>query len=114
MNVNNLLDLYTDYVLVTPTNSTATGLSSVTDNKVSHDQVTRLLSGQVNSSTVWQQVKPLIHEIHCDDGLLIIDDSIEPKPFTKTNALINWHYDHCTGKRVKGVHFVSSFYYSPK
>ena len=44
MNVNNLLDLYTDYVLVTPTNSTATGLSSVTDNKVSHDQVTRLLS----------------------------------------------------------------------
>ena len=44
MNVNNLLDLYTDYVLVTPTYSTATGLSSVTDNKVSHDQVTRLLS----------------------------------------------------------------------
>ena len=114
MNVNNLLDLYTDYVLVTPTYSTATGLSSVTDHKVSHDQVTRLLSGQINSSTVWQQVKPLIHQIHCDDGLLIIDDSIEPKPFTKTNALINWHYDHCTGKSVKGVHFVSSFYYSPK
>ena len=39
MNVNNLLDLYTDYVLVTPTYSTATDLSSVTDNKVSHDQV---------------------------------------------------------------------------
>ena len=114
MHVNNLLDLYTDYLLVTPTYSTATGLSSVTDNKVSHDQVTRLLSGQINSSTLWQQVKPLIHEIHCDDGLLIIDDSIEPKPFTKTNALINWHYDHCIGKSVKGVNFVSSFYYSPK
>lgn len=114
MNVNNLLDLYTDYLLVTPTYSTATGLSCVTDNKVSHDQVTRLLSGQINSSTLWQQVKPLIHEIRCDDGLLIIDDSIEPKPFTKTNALINWHYDHCIGKSVKGVNFVSSFYYSPK
>ena len=51
MNVNNLLDLYTDYLLVTPTYSTATGLSSVTDNKVSHDQLTGLLSGQINSST---------------------------------------------------------------
>ena len=93
MNVNNLLDLYTDYLLVTPTYSTATGLSFVTDNKVSHDQVTRLLSGHITSSTLWQQVKPLIHEISCDDGLLIIDDSIESKPFTKANALINWHYD---------------------
>lgn len=85
MNVTTLLDLYTDYSLVTPTYSTARGLSFVTDNKVSHDQVTRLLSGQINSSTLWQQVKPLIDEIHCDDGLLIIDNSIAPKPFTKTN-----------------------------
>ena len=88
MNVNNLLDLYTDYLLVTPTYSTATGLSSVTDNQISHDQVTRLLSGQINSITLWEQVKPLIHEIVDAEGLLIIDDSIEPKPFTKTNTLI--------------------------
>ena len=105
MNVNNLLDLYTDYLLVTPTYSTATGLSSVTDNKVSHDQITRLLLGKINSSTLWQQVKPLIHKIHCNDGLLIIDDSIEPKPFTKTNALIDWYYDHFIGKSAKGVNF---------
>ena len=32
MNVNILLDLYTDYLLVTPSYSTATGLSLVTDN----------------------------------------------------------------------------------
>lgn len=114
MDVNKLLDLYTDYLLVTPTYSTATGLSSVTDNKVSHDQVTRLLSGGIDSRTLWQAAKPLVHEICCDQGLLIIDDSIEPKPFTKSNALINWHYDHCVGKSVKGVNFVSSFYYSPK
>ncbi len=114
MNVNNLLDLYTDYLLVTPSYSTATGLSAVTDNKVSHDQITRLLSRQINSRRLWQEVKPFIHEISCNEGLLIIDDSIEPKPFTKPNALINWHYDHCIGKSVKGVNFVSSFYYSPK
>jgi len=113
MNVNNLLDLYTDYLLVTPTYSTATGLSNVTENKVSHDQVTRLLSTDIDSLSLWKAVKPLIHEISCQEGLLIIDDSIEPKPFTKTNGLINWHYDHCSGKSVKGVNFVSSFYYSP-
>ncbi len=114
MAVNNLLDLYTDYLLVTPTYGTATGLSDVTDNKISHDQVTRLLSGRIDSKTLWQYVKPLCHEISCPEGLLIIDDSIEPKPYSKTNPLINWHFDHCSGKSVKGVNFVSSFYYSPK
>ena len=114
MDVNNLLDLYTDYLLVTPTYSTATGLSSVTNKKVSHDQITRMLSGKIDSTTLWKEVKPLIHEIKSDEGLLIIDDSIEPKPYTKTNSLINWHYDHCEGRSVKGVNFVSSFYYSPE
>lgn len=114
MNVNNLLDLYTDYLLVTPTYSTATGLSLVTDNKVSHDQITRLLSGTISSKTLWLEAKALVHEISTSEGLLIIDDSIEPKKHTKTNSLINWHYDHCSGKSVKGVNFVSSYYYSPK
>ena len=115
MNVNkSLLDLYTDYLLVTPTYSTATGLSKVTDNKVSHDQVTRLLSQKINSQTLWREVKPLSYEIRSNEGILIIDDSIEPKPYTKSNALINWHYDHCSGKSVKGVNFVNAYYYSPE
>jgi IS4 transposase len=113
MIVNNHIDLYTDYLLVNPSYSTATGLSRVTNGKVSHDQITRLLSGNnLSSKTLWKYVKPLCHEIRSSDGLLIIDDSIEPKPYTKPNALINWHYDHCTGKSVKGVNFVSAFYYS--
>jgi len=114
MNVNNLLDLYTDYLLVTPTYSTATGLSLVTDNKVSHDQVTRLLSSKIDSTTLWLKAKVMVQEIRTSEGLLIIDDSIEPKKHTKVNSLINWHYDHCSGKSVKGVNFVSSYYYSPK
>lgn len=98
MNVNNLLDLYTDYLLVNPSYSTATGLSRVTCNKVSHDQITRLLSGRIDSRTLWEYVKPMCHEIRSSDGLLIIDDSIEPKPYTKQSPLINWHYDHCTAR----------------
>ncbi len=113
MIVNNLLDLYTDYLLVNPSYSTATGLSRVTDGNISHDRITRLLSGNLlTSKTLWEYVKPMCHEIRSRDGVLIIDDSIEPKPYTKKNALNNWHYDHCTGKSVKGVNFVSAFYYS--
>lgn len=112
MNVNNLLDLYTDYLLVCPSYTTATGLSQVTGNEVSHDKITRLLSNKINSKTLWEYVKPICDEIKTTEDVLIIDDSIEAKPYTKQNALINWHYDHCTGKSVKGVNFVSSFYYS--
>jgi hypothetical protein len=114
MNVHNLLDLYTDYLMVAPSYSTATGLSAVTDNQVSHDQITRLLSGNLCSGTLWREVKPMVHDIRTPEGLLIIDDSIEPKKHTKTNPMITWHYDHCTGKSVKGVNFINSFYYSPK
>lgn len=56
----------------------------------------------------------MVHEIRSREGLLIIDDSIEPKRYTKANALVNWHYDHCTGRTVKGVNFVSAFYYAPE
>ena len=75
MNVDNLLDLYTDYFLVTPTYSTATGLSLLTDKKVSHDQITRLLSGNINSKTLWLETKSMAHEISSSDGLLIIDEN---------------------------------------
>ena len=113
MIVNKLLDLYTDYLLVNPSYSTATGLSRITDGEVSHDQVTRLLSGdKLTSKTLWEYAKPMCHEIRSAEGVLIIDDSIEPKPYTKKSPLNNWHYDHCTGKSVKGVNFVSAFYYS--
>jgi hypothetical protein len=46
MIVNNFLDLYTDYLLVNPSYSTATGLSRITDGKVSYDEITRLHSGE--------------------------------------------------------------------
>ncbi len=73
MTVNNLLDLYTDNLLVSPTYCTATDLSAVTDNKVSHDKVTGLLSGKLDSSTLWKEVKPIAN---CSDGCLRNSSSI--------------------------------------
>ena len=39
-----LLDLYTDYLLSSFGQTTATGLSKALDGAVSHDKITRLLS----------------------------------------------------------------------
>jgi len=43
---------------------------------------------------------------------LIIDDSVEAKPYTDCNPLIQWHFDHTLGRSVKGVNFVSALYHS--
>ena len=113
MTVNNLTDLYTEYLIVSPTQTTATGFSRMLDNVISHDKITRLLSGgSINSKKLWQYVKPMCHDIQSDEGVLIIDDSVEEKQYTDQNELINWHFDHCQGRCIKGVNFVSAVYHS--
>lgn len=113
MNINNLTDLYTEYLIVSSTQTTATGFSRMVDNVISHDKITRLLAGgSIDSKYLWQYVKPMCHEIQSDEGVLIIDDSVEEKQYTDQNALINWHFDHCQGRCIKGVNFVSAIYYS--
>lgn len=52
MTINNLLDLHTDLLLITPTYNTATGLSLITNNEDSHDKARRLLSTLIKSRTV--------------------------------------------------------------
>jgi len=113
MNVDNILDLYTDYLLVSPGQTTATGLSVLSEGAISHDQVTRMLSsGTVDSAALWKEVKPICWEISSTDGVLIIDDSVEEKKYTDRNELICWHYDHTQGRSVKGVNFLTALYYS--
>ncbi|GAB4047779.1 hypothetical protein GCM10028810_32040 [Spirosoma litoris] len=58
------LDLYTDYLLSSFGQTTATGLSRLTDGVVGHDAVTDLLNRlQGDNRVLWQHVKPLIHQI---------------------------------------------------
>jgi len=47
-------------------------------------------------------------EIESEDGVLIIDDTIEEKPYTDENAIVCWHFDHTQGKSVKGIQLVSA------
>jgi hypothetical protein len=107
-----LLDLYSDYLIASFGQTTATGLASlVTD--LSHDQVTRFLGGQeLVDQDLWRIVKPHLRRIQSDDGVLILDDTVEEKPYSDESDLINWHFDHTVNRSVKGVNLLSALYFS--
>lgn len=113
MQEHELLDLYSDYLLASFGATTATGLSQLLGGKVSHDQVTRYLSGtRKTAADLWRQVKPLVRQIQTEEAVLIIDDSIEEKPYTDENEIVCWHYDHAKDQQVKGINFLSALYFS--
>jgi DDE superfamily endonuclease len=106
-----LLDLYTDYLISSFGQTTATGLSQLLDQQVSHDQVTRFLaSPDKTSAELWHIVKPLVRRVERDDAVLIVDDSIEEKPFPDENELVCWHWDHSKQRNVKGINFLTALY----
>ena len=74
---NPLLELYSDYLISSFALITATGLSLLLDNEVSHDQITRFLSGaDYTSRDLWALVKPTVRAIETDDAVLVFDDTI--------------------------------------
>ena len=110
------LDLYTDYLISSTGQTSATGLSRLFDGQLSHDQVTRWLrSVYLDSRQVWGHAKPLIRQTEralaaTDFAVLVVDDSILEKAHTDANALLCTHYDHSLGRYVKGLNFVSLLY----
>lgn len=106
-----ILDLYSDYLLSSFGQTTATGLARLVDGEISHDQITRMLgSEKLTSQTWWKRVKPQVRQMQREDGVMIIDDSIAEKPFTDENEIICWHYDHAKGVTVKGINFLTALY----
>jgi len=58
------LELYTDYLISGNGYATATGLSAMMDNEISHDQVTRFLSkNEFTSKELWKKVKKTVREV---------------------------------------------------
>ena len=106
-----LLDLYTDYLISSFGQTTATGLSQLLDGQISHDAVTRFLaSNPKTSADLWRVAKPLVRQVESDDAVLVLDDSIEEKPYTDENDLICWHWDHSQDRSVKGINFLTALY----
>src|SRR5512134_3453176 len=108
-----LLDLYSDYLISAFGQTTATGLSTLLDGEISHDQVQRLLAGETQTwADLWRLVKPHVRTIESPEGVMIVDDSIAEKPYTDENDIICWHYDHSQQRNVKGINFVTCLYHS--
>jgi hypothetical protein len=107
--MNEILDLYTDYLISQNGLATATGLSDLTSGEVSHDKVTRFLNSfELTSKDLWRYVKKDVKKAETnDDGVLILDDSIEEKPYTDENDIICWHHSHAKGCHIKGINLLS-------
>jgi hypothetical protein len=108
-----LFDFYADYLFTSFGQTTATGLSAMSDGDVSHDQVTRFLSKKdYTSKNLWQKLKKPIREIEDDSGVLIFDDTVQEKPHSKESDLICWHYDHTVNRSVKGINLLNCLYHA--
>jgi hypothetical protein len=103
-----ILDVYSDYLIAQSNQATATGLSKILDGDLSHDQITRFLNrNEFNSIDLWHYVKPKIREQEqAKGGVLIIDDSIEEKPYTDENQIIC----SCYAREAEACIFLSSQY----
>ena len=108
-----LLDLYSDYLISSFKKTTATGMSELLDQTITHDRITNFLAeSDLTSKELWKLTKKDIRNIESSDGVLIIDDSIEAKPYTDENEIISYHWDHSEGRSVKGVNLLSCLYHS--
>lgn len=107
--MNQMLDIYSDYLIAQNQYATAVGLSDLLEGRISHDKVTRFLNREeFTSKDLWEYVKPDLRKIEEDKGgVLIIDDTIEEKTYTDENEIICWHYSHSKGRCVKGVNLLS-------
>ena len=106
-----LLELYSDYIISSFGQITATGLSKALSGEITHDKVTRFLSREkLNSKKLWKLVKPVVREQEKEEGVIIVDDTIEQKPYTKESELVCWHHDHKSNHAVKGINLINYIY----
>lgn len=77
-----LLETYTDYLMVSTSYTTATGLSELLGNEISHDKITRFLAkDDFESKDLWKLVKADVKKIESMEGVVIFDDTIQEKRF---------------------------------
>ena len=110
-----ILDLYSDYLLYSRGQTTATGLSELLDMELSHDKITRFLSTELlDGKALWKKVKKLVRAYEEENASLIFDDTIVEKAYMDENEIICWHFDHKENRNVKGMNLLSAFYSSER
>jgi hypothetical protein len=103
-----MLDLYTDYLICQNKYATATGLSELLDGELTHDKVSRFLRLEdFDSKSLWSYVKKPVRQQEVSGGVLLLDDTIEEKPYMDENAINCWHYSHGKGDVLKGINILT-------
>jgi hypothetical protein len=110
-----MIDLYTDFLLTSTKQTSATRFSAILDESISHDKITRELSSELlNHHDFWKIIKPTIREIEEDTASIALDDFLLEKLNSEENSTIGYFYDHKTGKTIKGTNVVDAAYITSK
>lgn len=108
-----LLDLYSDYLISSFSQTTATGLSRLLDGEMTHDRITNFLAeSDFTTKELWKLVKKDVRKIESSEGVIIFDDTIQEKPYTNENEIVCYHWDHTKNRSVKGVNLLNCLYHN--
>lgn len=111
MKSQKLMDLYSDYLLSSPSAVSALVLVKVLNDSYSHDSITRMLAQpELSQRNFWKGIKSVIRRIESEQAVISIDDTLEHKPHSSENELIAWHWDHSNNVSVKGIQMVTYTY----
>lgn len=104
-----ILDTYSDLLIINEGPAVVTRFSEASNNLISHDRFTRFLNGgDYGGKELWNLSKPLIRAAEANEKcILVLDDSIEEKPYTKESEVVCWHYSHSKGRCVKGLEILT-------
>lgn len=101
-------ELYTDYLVANQGLATSTGLSALLDENLKHDYISDSLAQQgLDQKAFWKEVKPFVRKIENEESVISIDDTIIKKPHSTENEVVNYHFDHTTGKSTKGINLLN-------
>jgi DDE superfamily endonuclease len=108
-----ILDLYSDYLITSFSQVSATRMSQALDQNISHDTITRsLVEKKLTEKDYWKYVKIIVRQIEQPDACIALDDFIVEKEYSDENAIIGYYYDHTQNKTVKGMNIVDLAYIS--
>ena len=104
-----ILDTYSDFLILNDGPAAVTRFSEASNNLISHDKFTRFLNGgDYGGKDLWGLCKSLIRSAESNEKCtLVLDDSIEEKPYTKESDVVCWHYSHAKGRCVKGIEILT-------
>lgn len=112
--MNILEEIYQNLVISSFGKIEATKFSKLLGKGYSHDRFTKqlLLDTDLESDTrLWETVKPFLRDYeNVEDGCIVIDDSLLHKQYSKINEVVCWHFDHVSGKSVKGIMMLNFHY----